>query len=52
MSDFTPEQKLSYYNDKLAYWTRKSERLLAPAKKKHAARRIEHYTAKIEAAKA
>lgn len=52
MSDFTPEQKLDYYKGRKAYWEGKLPKLLAPAKVKHAKRRIAHYEGKIAEAEA
>ena len=46
-SEMTLEERVSYFEWKLGYWQRKSERLLAPAKKARAKRRIAHYTEKL-----
>jgi hypothetical protein len=52
MSEFTPEQKLAYYQERKAYWEKKLTRLLAANKKRHAQGRITYYTSKIEEAMA
>lgn len=47
MADFTPQQRAEYFEGRVAYWTRKAERFIAPAKVKRAKARIKHYTAKL-----
>ena len=52
MSDFTPQQRVEYFEGRVAYWTRKAERFIAPAKIKRAKGRIELYTTKLNEAQA
>jgi hypothetical protein len=45
----TPEQKLEYFMAKRAWWSRRHDRFLTPAKKANAIKRIAYYDGKIAA---